>query len=131
MSIIRVIGLNLIRSHSDKSGGDRDLTFEEVCPVWFRKFQKGLDRRDRYVLAKDSKYCLVGEAWGCTGKQAGYYIAFLIPFLGCWSCVRYGQKIGRVAKSDDYAVRDFEPLISEFLAHWNQEHKGITREIKR
>ena len=70
-----VIGLNMIRSPKDKSGVDQDLTFEEVCPVWFRKFRKGLDRRDRSVLARDSKYCLVGEAWGYTGKQAGYYIA--------------------------------------------------------
>ena len=110
---------------------DQDLTFEEVCPVWFRKFRKGLDRRDRSVLARDSKYCLVGEAWGYTGKQAGYYIAPLIPFVGCWNCVRYGRKFGNVAKKEDYAGSDFEPLISEFLAHWNREHKGITREIKR
>lgn len=58
-------------------------------------------------------------------------IAPLIPFVGCWSCVRYGQKFGKVAKKGDYAGSDFEPLISEFLAHWNREHKGITREIKR
>jgi hypothetical protein len=126
-----VIGLNMIRSPKDKSGVDQDLTFEKVCPIWFHKFRKGLDRRDRSVLAGDSKYCLVGEAWGFTGKQAGYYIAPLIPFVGCWSCVRYGQKFGKVAKKDDYAGSDFEPLISEFLAHWNREHKGITREIKR
>ena len=83
-----VIVLSLIGSLKDKSGVDRDLTLEDVCPVWFRKFQKGLERRDRSVLARDSKYCLVGEAWGYTGKQAGYYIAPLIPFVGCWSCVR-------------------------------------------
>ena len=107
-----VIGLNMIRSPKDKSGVDQDLTFKEVCPVWFHKFRKGLDRRDRSVLAGDSKYCLVGEAWGFTGKQAGYYIAPLIPFVGCWSCVRYGQKFGKVAKKDEYAGSDFEPLIS-------------------
>jgi hypothetical protein len=32
--------LNMIRSPKDKSGVDQDLTFEEVCPVWFRKFEK-------------------------------------------------------------------------------------------
>ena len=71
-----VIGLNMIRSPKDKSGVDQDTEhFEEVCPVWFRKFRKGLDRRDKSVLARDSKYCLVGEAWGYAGKQAGYYMA--------------------------------------------------------
>ena len=44
---------------------------------------------------------------------------------------KIGRKFGNVAKRDEYAVRDFESLISEFLAHWNREHKGITREIKR
>jgi hypothetical protein len=126
-----VIVWNMIRSPKDNSGVDLDLTFEDVCPVWFRKFRKGLDRRDRSVLARDSKYCLVGEAWGYSGKQAGYYIAPLIPFVGCWSCVKYGQKFGKVARRDDYAVSDFEPLISEFLGHWNREHKCITRKIKR
>ena len=94
-----------------------------------------ISKRTRYanrsVLARDSKYCLVGEAWGYTGKQAGYYLAPLIPLVGCWSCVKYGQKFGKVAKKDDYAGSDFEPLISEFLAHWNRVHQGITREIKR
>jgi hypothetical protein len=131
VSMDNVIVLSMIRSPKDKSGVDQDLTLEDVCPVWFRKFQKGLERRDRSVLAGDSKYCLVGEAWGYTGKQAGYYIAPLIPFVGCWSCVRYGQKFGKVAKKEDRSVSDFEPLISEFLAHWNREHKGITRKIKR
>ena len=83
------------------------------------------------MLARDSKYRLEGEAWGYTGKQAGYYISRLIPFVGFWSCVRYGQKFGKVAKKEDRAVNDFEPLISEFFAHWNREHKGITRKIKR
>lgn len=67
-----MVGLNLVRSPKDKSDLDQDLTFEEVCPVWSKKLRKGLDRRDRHMLAKDSKYCLVGEAWGFSGKQAGY-----------------------------------------------------------
>ncbi len=125
-----MIGLNLVRSPKGKSDLEQDLTFEEVCPVWAQKFRKGLDRQDTYVLAKDSKYCLVGEAWGFTGKQAGYYIAPLIPIVGCWSCVKYGQKFGKVAKRDECTRTGFEPLISEFLAHWNREHKSITSGIK-
>lgn len=98
--------------------------------VWSEKLRKGLDRRDKYIFARDSKYCLVGEAWGFSGKQTGYYISPLIPVVGCWSCVKYGRKFGFVAKKHDCTDVDFEPIISEFLAHWNQKHKSITKGIK-
>lgn len=127
-----MIGLNLVHlpKCADKSNLEQDLTFEEVCPVWSEKLRKGLDRKDKYILARDSKYCLVGEAWGFTGKQTGYYIAPLIPVVGCWSCIKYGQKFGRVAKKDECTPSDFEPLISEFLAHWNHKHKRIAKRIR-
>lgn len=127
-----MIGLNLVHlpKCADKSDLEQDLTFEEVCPVWSEKLRKGLDKKDKYILARNSKYCLVGEAWGFTGKQTGYYIAPLIPVVGCWSCVKYGQKFGRVAKKDECTASDFEALISEFLVHWNQKHKTITKGIK-
>lgn len=127
-----MIGLNLVHlpKCADKSNSEQDLTFEEVCPIWSEKLRKGLDKKDKYILARDSKYCLVGEAWGFTGKQTGYYIAPLIPVVGCWSCIKYGQKFGRVAKKDECTASDFEPLISEFLVHWNQKHKTITKRIK-
>lgn len=66
------------------------------------------------------------EAWGFTGKQTGYFIAPLIPVVGCWSCIKYGRKFGRVAKKDECTASDFEPLISDFLVHWNQKHKSVT-----
>lgn len=116
-----MVGLNLVRSPKDKSDLDQDLTFEEVCPVWSKNLRKRLDRRDRHMLAKDSKYCL-GFQW-----KAGYYIAPLIPVVGCWVCVKYGQKFGKVAKRDEFTGSHFEQLISEFLAHWNRNHKSITR----
>jgi hypothetical protein len=76
-----MIGINLVRSPKwlDSSDTGQDLTFEEICPIWSDKLRKGLELQDKYVLAFDSKYCLVGEAWGFTGKQAGYYIAPLMP----------------------------------------------------
>ncbi|MDQ5868402.1 MAG: hypothetical protein M3530_01595 [Thermoproteota archaeon] len=127
-----MIGLNLVRSRkcSDRSDLEQDLTFEEVCPAWSEKLRKGLDRQDKYILARDSKYCLVGEAWGFTGKQTGYYIAPLIPVVGCWCCIKYGRRFGMVAKDEKCTATDFEPLISEFLAHWNQKHKSVTKGIR-
>jgi hypothetical protein len=61
---------------------EHDLTLQEICPIWYSKLRNGLDEKDRSILSRDSKYCLVGEAWGFTGKQAGYHIAPLIPIIG-------------------------------------------------
>jgi len=104
---------------------ESDLSFEEICPNWSKKLRNGMDEIDRMILAKDSKYCVVGEAWGFTGKQAGYYIAPLIPIIGCWSCIKYGQKFSKIAKNKK-SHDNFGSLITEFSKHWNQRHKKIT-----
>jgi hypothetical protein len=128
-----MMGLNSVRSQKCEgrsiSDPQADLSFEQVCPLWSKKFSKGLDKLDMCILASDSKYCLVGEAWGFSGKQTGFYVAPLIPLVGCWRCIRFGQKFGKVAKRKDATARDFEPLISEFVGHWNQKHKIITNRI--
>lgn len=125
-----MMGLNSVHSQKHEartiSDSEPDLSFEQVCPLWSKKFSNGLDKLDMNILASDSKYCLVGEAWGFTGRQTGFYVAPLIPLVGCWTCIRFGQKFGKVAKKNDPTTRDFEPLISEFLSHWNQKHKTIT-----
>jgi len=109
---------------------EANLTFEDICPFWSKKIRTGLDKTDKKILATDSKYCVVGEAWGYTGKQAGYYIAPLIPFIGCWSCIKIGREFARMAKKDDISANHFDILISYFLEHWNKKHKNITKSIK-
>jgi hypothetical protein len=83
-------------------------------------------------MAHDSKYCLVEEAWGFTGKHAGYNIAPLIPFIGCWSCVQYGNDMGKLARkaAADLQASDLEPFVTEFLKYWSEKHRSI-REIER
>lgn len=104
---------------------ESNLSFEEICPSWSKKLSKGIDEIDRMILTRDSKYCVVGEAWGFTGKQTGYYIAPLIPVIGCWTCIKFGQKFSKTAK-DKKCSDNFGPLISEFSKHWNQKHRKIT-----
>jgi hypothetical protein len=113
-------------THTESQSLESDLSFEEICPVWSQKLKNGIDEIDRMILVKDSKYCVVGEAWGFSGKQTGYYIAPLIPLIGCWTCVRYGQKFSRAAR-DKKSSENFEPLISDFSRHWNQRHKKVRR----
>ena len=74
------------------------LSLKEICPVWSFKLRSGFDEQDVKTLVHDSKYCIVGEAWGYTGRQAGYYIAILIPFVGCWEFVKLGREMGKIAK---------------------------------
>jgi hypothetical protein len=66
------------------------------------------------TLIHDSKYCIVGEAWGYTGRQAGYYMAPLIPFVGCWECVKLGR-MGKIAKEFGPWLRSSSPTICILL----------------
>jgi hypothetical protein len=38
-------------------------TLEQLCPQWSTKLKNGLGDQDVWILAHDSKYCIVGEAW--------------------------------------------------------------------
>jgi len=109
---------------------EANLTFEDICPFWSKKIRTGLDKTDKKILATDSKYCVVGEAWGYTGKQAGYYFAPLIPFIGCWSCIKFGREFASMAKKYEMRSNHFDIVISDFLEHWNKKHKSITKSIK-
>lgn len=121
-----MVKLEFLRgTQSESQALESDLSFEEICPNWSKKFRNGIDEIDRRILVKDSKYCVVGEAWGFTGKQTGYYIAPLIPIVGCWTCIRYGQKFSKIAR-DKKSNDNFGSLISDFSKHWNQRHKKIT-----
>lgn len=116
----------LKRTQAQSESLEPDLSFEEICPIWSKKLRNGMDELDRKILVKDSKYCAVGEAWGFTGKQTGYYVALLIPIIGCWECIKYGQKFSKTAK-EKKSYSDFMSLISEFVSHWNQRHKNIRK----
>jgi len=106
------------------------LALEDVCPIWSKKIGQPFDEIDKSIMSSDSKYCLVGEAWGFSGRHAGYYIAPLIPFLGCWNCVKYGHTMGKLSRKRESHVLDFEPIIADFLKHWNEKHKNITEKLK-
>jgi hypothetical protein len=107
------------------------LTFEQVCPVWYNKLKSGLNEKDRLTMSNDSKYCMVGEAWGFTGRQTGYYIAPLIPFIGCWTCIIYGRKFGNLAKMNYRHLSSYQPLINDFIKHWNEKHIHITKKLRK
>ena len=104
-----------------------DLLFDEICPIWSNKIRSGIDEIDRAILVRDSKYCIVGEAWAFTGRQTGYYLAPLIPIIGCWSCIKYGQKFSKAARHR----QKLDTLISEFVNHWNQNHKNLARSKRK
>ena len=61
----------------------KSITFNELCPIWSKKLSLGIDRVDKTLIERDSKYCIVGEAWQFSGRYTGYYLAPLIPFVGC------------------------------------------------
>ena len=114
---------------------ESDISFEEICPIWSKKLRNGIDEIDRMILVKDSKYCAVGEAWGFSGRHAGYYIAPLIPLIGCWTCVKYGRAMGKISsRKKEYSgnkITDTQLLVANFLKHWNEKHRNITERLRK
>ncbi len=104
----------------------KSITFNELCPIWSKKLSLGLDRVDKFMIERDSKYCFIGEAWKFSGRYAGYYLAFLIPFVGCWTCIKYSHQFAKISKNtnekENLTKSNFEPLIEYFMKHWNEKH---------
>lgn len=80
----------------------------------------GLDKEDVKTIVRDSKYCIVGEAF-YTGRETGYYIVPLIPFAGSWMCVKFGRVVGKIAKRYGQlsAGSHLQPMISHLVEYWN------------
>jgi hypothetical protein len=106
----------------------QSLGFKDICPAWSFKLRSGFDENNVKTLVHDSKYCIVGEAWGYTGRQAGYYVAPLIPFVGCWDCVKLGREMGNIAKEFGPLAAPYHlrPAIYYFVKHWNLKHSAIS-----
>lgn len=107
------------------------LTFEQICPTWSNKLRVGLNEADIHILTHKPNTCIVGEAWGYTSRYQGYDLVYLAPFIGCWKCTIIGMEIGKIAKKwrmpyTSYHNRDLQPIIDDFVKHWNKEHLEIT-----
>ncbi len=113
-------------SYHQNTLSTKSITFNELCPIWSKKLSLGLDRVDKFMIERDSKYCIVGEAWKFSGRYTGYYLAPLIPLVGCWTCIKYARKFAKISKNknkkENLTRSDFEPLIEYFIKHWNEKH---------
>jgi hypothetical protein len=107
------------------------LTFEQICPTWSTKLRVGLDKDDIHILTHKPDTCIVGEAWGYTSRYQGYDLVCLAPFIGCWKCTIFGMEIGKTARkwhmpyTSDHN-HHLQPIIDDFVKHWNKEHLDIT-----
>ena len=102
------------------------LTFEEICPTWSNRLKDDLDKDDLHTLVRKPESCIVGEVWGNTSRYLGYRVVYLIPFIGCFKCIKYGNKIGKTAKQHNELCKSYlQPIIDDFVAHWNEKHQKI------
>jgi hypothetical protein len=117
------------REQETPSSLQQSLDLKDICPFWSFKLRSGFDEQDVKTIVHDSKYCIVGEAWGCNGRQAGYYVAPLIPLVGCWECVKLGRAMGKIAKEFGPldAPEELRTTIYYFVKHWNLKHSSISR----
>ena len=76
----------------------KNITFNELCSIWSKKLSFGLDKVDKFMIERDSKYCIVGEAWKFSGRYIGYCLALLIPLVGCWTCIKYARKFADISE---------------------------------
>ena len=107
------------------------LTFREICPTWSNKLKVDLDKDDLHTLIRKPEMCIVGEAWGHTSRYLGYRVVYLIPFIGCFKCIQYGNKIGKTAKQHNELCKSYlQPVIDDFVDHWNEKHQEITLKKK-
>ena len=107
------------------------LTFEEICPTWSNKLKANVDNDDLHTLICKPEMCIVGEAWGHTSRYLGYRVVYLIPFIGCWKCIKYGNKIGKTAKQHNELCKSYlQPIIDDFVNHWNENHQEISLKKK-
>jgi hypothetical protein len=69
----------------------------------------------------------VDEAWGYTSRYLGYRVVYLIPFIGCWKCIKYGNDIGKIAKQHNELCKScLQPIIDDFVDRWNEKHLEMT-----
>jgi hypothetical protein len=107
------------------------LTFENICPTWSNKLTANLDENNPHILIRKPERCIVGEAWGHTSRYLGYRVVYLIPFIGCWKCIKFGNKIGKTAKQHNELCKSYlKPIIDDFVYHWNEKHQDITLKMK-
>ena len=78
----------------------KSITFNELCPLWSKKLSIGIDRVDKFLIERDSRYCMVGEAWKFSGRYTGDYLALLIPLVGCWTCIKYSRQFAKISEHE-------------------------------
>lgn len=120
---------------------EKDLTFEEICPVWsdrIRNWDRLSFEEQHYlksILKLDGTRCFLGEAWGWNnnwgrkqydGAVCGQCRDFgevntpnsmVLPFLTFVSGLVHGER------SAEIFLENFEKRKSEFVDHWNKYHR--------
>ena len=82
----------------------KQLTFEQICPLWSQYLSNPLGGHHPRLCIDDSKYCIVGEAHGWHSNTEHR----------CMECRKF---------SFDFCYSDrFETLKTLFVEHWNEKH---------
>jgi len=88
-----------------------------------KKLSLELDRIDKCSIERNSKYCIVNDAWRFSGRYNLYYSILLILLVVYWTCIMYSRKVAdlRIRIKSKLTKTDFEPLSEYFAKHWNQK----------
>ena len=109
----------------------KTLSFEEICPIWFKILtgKRGYTPDRDVVNISDPKYCIVGEAHKFESGK-GY------DYGGCETCTNFSYGVDEndfyhnfqtgfcsqnVKILTESEVRN-DPLVKDFVNHWNEVH---------
>jgi hypothetical protein len=100
----------------------KSIRFNKLSPISL-KLSLELDRIDKCSIERDSKYCIVNDAWKFSGRYNLYYSIPIILLVVCWICITYSRKFAdlRIRIKKKLAKTDFGPLSEYFAKHWNQK----------
>ncbi len=81
------------------------------------------------MIERDSKYCIVGEAWKFFRKILWILFRPIHSVVGCLTCIKYAHKFAKILKNkhkkENLTRIDFESLIEYLIKHWNQKHREV------
>ena|ERR1044071_5851037 len=108
------------------------LTFKEICPIWFKILtgKRGYTPQNDIVNIANPKCCIVGEAHKFGGGK-GY------KYGGCDKCSNFSYSWINEKDFYHHFQKEFfsqdvkilteseienDPLVKEFVDHWNEAH---------
>ena len=101
----------------------KQITFEQLCPKWFKSIQTGVLESG---LDGGFSHCIVGEAYGFKGpyncSECNVHATGLVNWDGGSGAISIGVGYNDAWKVAEIKEELFEQRKEAFMEHWNEKH---------